>query len=220
MTSAQSYGVINDKDGFVNVRKSPGVNSPIVGKIYTDQLFGYDYEKQEGSSWVQIIQQNSGLEGYISRNKISPLSKFKSIGKIKLYKDSCIASNDSISVIIKSSSFKKQQHKLQYNRPGKNESAFLLKIDGKEFWGADGDAPKREISLIKIIKNGLPVDIPKSAYNDLYEPNFSSYSINIYINSNTIYIKMANSDGAGGYTVIWVIKDNKFYKRYIDNAMA
>ncbi|MEO8884977.1 MAG: SH3 domain-containing protein [Mucilaginibacter sp.] len=206
ISTAQSYGIINDKDGFVNVRKSPSINSPIVGKIYSDQLFGYDYDTADNSKWVDIFQQheNTGhLEGYISRNKILPLTALKKNKK----------NNDSLSVVIKSSAFNPQMHTLQYNKPRKNERADLVKIDGKAIWGQDGGIPKKEISSVKIIKNGTQITIPKTAYNDLYEPDFGS--LNIYSNKNTIYIEMENSDGAGWYTIIWVIKDNKFDYRYI-----
>ena len=35
----ESYAVIHDPDGFVNVRQEKSVKSPIVGKIYNENIF-------------------------------------------------------------------------------------------------------------------------------------------------------------------------------------
>ncbi|HKB43436.1 MAG TPA: hypothetical protein VKC90_03570, partial [Chitinophagaceae bacterium] len=143
----------------------------------------------------------------------------KSIKNIRLSKDSCVAINDSLIVVIKSISFNPKIHKLMYSNPIPNENTLpvLLKIDDHHFWGTDGELPKRIISNVKIIKNGVSVVIPKDAFNDLYEPQLRS--LHVYIDkSDTIYIEMDNSDGAGAYSIIWTIKNNKFQKRYIDNS--
>ena len=63
----------------------------------------------------------------------------------------------------------------------------------------------------------MSIDIPKDAYKDLYEPSLRTLSIFSGADS-TFYVRMDNSDGAGAYTIIWVIKDNKYLGRYIDTS--
>jgi hypothetical protein len=225
LANAQSFAIINDKDDFVNVRKDKSINSPIVGKIYNDSIFGYDPDDK--SDWLQIYKQDLetqngyGKEGYIYKNRIFPLSKFRSIKNIKSFKDSCVAINDSLIIIVKSGSFNPKKHKLTYSKPIPNEhiASVLTEIDGKQFWGTDGDIPKKIITAVTIIKNGVSIIIPKNAFNDLYEPWLKSLQVYIGKN-NTIYIEMDNSDGAGAYSIIWIIKNNHYLKKYIDNSNA
>lgn len=116
-------------------------------------------------------------------------------------------------VIVKKAAFNSKKHKLT-GKPGSISS-----IDGKPFWGTDGPIPKQIITSVKIIISGKSILIPINAYNDLYEPNLST--LQIYIGKdNTIYVEMDNSDGAGAYSIIWIIKNNQYFKRYIDNSDA
>jgi hypothetical protein len=218
---AQTYAIINDKDGFVNIRKDKNLSSPIVGKIYNDKVFSYDEEDLDKSGWVRIYKQDfdhNGMEGYIHKSRILSLSKFKTIKKIKFYKDSCMAINDSLTIVIKSKLFNPRFHKLTYSKPlDKHSQGILIRIDSRHIWGTDGELPKKMISSLTLIKNGIPIIIPKIAINDLYEPNFKSFKI--YLSPNdVIYIEMDNSDGAGAYSIIWTIKNGKYLERYIDNS--
>jgi len=145
-----SYGVINDKDGFVNVRKEKNAHSPIVGKIFNESIFGYAIDDK--SNWAKIYKQDEKkpvyLEGYIDRNRIKPFTAFKKLNRPKVYHDSCTIKNDTLSIIIKASIFISRQHKLSYEKPGcKNCVTVLTKIDNKRIWGTDGELP-RKIYLI------------------------------------------------------------------------
>ncbi len=217
---AQTYAIINDKDGFVNVRKDRSIKSPIIDKIYANSVFFYDEEDK--SEWVGVFnyKANSGT-GYIHKSKILPLSKLKSIKKIKLYKDSCITYNDSISIVIKSSLFNSKRHTLSYEKMGSGKDMFkvLAKIDDKHIWGTDGDLPKECISYIRVIKNKKNILIPKNAFDDLYQPALETLKV-YFAEHDTVYIEMDNSDGAGYYSVIWIIKNNQYLTRYIDNSNA
>jgi hypothetical protein len=225
-SSAQTYAIINDKDGSVNIRKDRGTTSPIVGKINTDDVFACD-DDEDKSDWIKIYKLDWGTEnefateGYVHKSRVFPLSKFKSVKNFRLLKDSCIATNDSLTVIIKSKSFNPKIHKLTYNQPISKANAhpILVKIDNRHIWGTDGNLPKRIISDVKIVKNGMSVVIPEEAFNDLYEPQFRS--LQVYLGKNdTIYIEMDNSDGAGGYSIIWIIKNGQYLRRYVDNSFA
>ena len=69
---------------------------------------------------------------------------------------------------------------------------------------------------MKLLINEKPISIPSAAYTDLFEPGIKSF--NIYFDKKgKIYLYMpSSSDGAGFYTVVWVIKNGKYVKRYID----
>ena len=222
---AQSFSIINDKDGFVNVRKESNPKSAIVGKLYIDDIFGVDEDDTVDITkleWFKIYKQIDryhSLEGYIHKSRNFFLFHFPTIKKVKTYADSCVCNNDSLKVVIKSGIFKPRNHKLTNSVVDKTTNTLteLNKIDGHQIWGTDGELPRTAITSLKVTINGSKIDIPKSAFYDLYEPRFSS--ITVYLGkNNTIYVKMGNSDGAGAYTIIWIIKNGKYLKRYIDNS--
>jgi len=217
-SKAQEYAIIKDKDGFVNVRKGPNAKSEIIGKLYVDDIFSYDTES-ESAGWVEIYKEdikkdNSMIEGYIDKTRLFPLSQLKSLGRKFTGSHSVGIKNDSISITINASAFNAKSHKLHYD--GQNQ---LISIDGKHIWGTDGNMPKVKITGVNVSINNTNIIIPKSEFGDLYEPNFRLFHAYLFKNG-TIYIEMDNSDGVGAYTIIWVIKDNKYFKRYIDNGNA
>jgi hypothetical protein len=209
--NAQSFAIINDKDGYVNIRENRSITSRIVGKINNDCVFSYD--ESDKSDWVRVYTQytedaSGGTAGFVHKSRILPLSAFKTIKTTKFLKDSCIARNDSLIVIIKSSPFNPAKHRLFY------ADKELKKIDGKFIWGTDGEVPKTTISSLKIIRKGEVITVPQSALNNLYEPRFET--LKVFAGANdSIYIELDNSDGAGAYSIIWTIKGNKYLKKFI-----
>jgi hypothetical protein len=215
------YAVIKDTDGYVNVRHDPSVNAPILGKIYNYSVFNCE---PNGTNWWKVLQMgtengSSLLEGYIYKDKVSLLKNWKTVIIKKGFADSAVFKNDSLTIIVKKRVFRFKQHKLFYHKgnPNENTASYLEKIDGKRFWGTDGEIPRNVISSIKLIDNRAPIVIPEEAFKDLYEPNLQTLSF-CSDAQNIFYVRMNNSDGAGAYTIIWVIKDNKYLKRYIDTS--
>jgi hypothetical protein len=62
--------IINDKDGFTNVRKEANANSQVVGKFVTNELFFFT--PVSGSNWWPVYRnETSSCIGYIYKNKIT-----------------------------------------------------------------------------------------------------------------------------------------------------
>jgi len=211
-TRAQNYAIINDKDGFVNIRKEANSKSEIIGKLYSKNIFLYDTESETLSKWIKIYKQQpkkSLLEGYVYEDKIYSISRFPRLRQKKTSINNSTLQNDSMLVTVRSSKFISKNHRLSFQGDQTH-------IDGKLIWGADNSMPHIHISSVIVSIDGNIVNIPNKAFEDLYEPNYSNF--NVYLGkNNTIYIEMDNSDGAGAYTVIWIIKDGKYFDRYIDN---
>lgn len=92
----QFAGVIDDPDGFVNVRDMPSVNSKVVEKIKKDELFFYtpiwgtnwckvevihfkkpleDYDEGEDESKHEDLEYETHFVGYIHKSRIMPFEK-------------------------------------------------------------------------------------------------------------------------------------------------
>ncbi|MVN89513.1 SH3 domain-containing protein [Mucilaginibacter aquatilis] len=220
--SAQSFAIINDTDDFVIVRENPNVKSKVRGKLHINEIFSYDASSK--AEWVEIYREdsrNTGLEGYIQKSELLPLSLFKSTTSHSITNNSVTVMSGSMTLKLTSKPFNAKNHKLKFENPYpqcKNCILILSKIDNRFLWGTDGGAPKKAVKSLNMTFKGLLVSIPTSAFSDLYEPVLNS--IQVFQNKKTIYIQMDNGDGAGGYTVIWVIKNGHYIKRYLDDSHA
>jgi hypothetical protein len=70
---ASSYkkAVINDPDGYTNVRDGKSVNYNVIAKIYENEVF-FAYPST-ASNWYPVITKN-GIKGYVHNSRISFLS--------------------------------------------------------------------------------------------------------------------------------------------------
>jgi len=219
-----SYAIIKDTDGYVNVRATPNINSAIVGRISKYQIFLCE---PNSTNWwkVEQIKYNRKteyfLDGYLYKNRISLITDFESVKEESTLGNSYELRTSAFLIRLSKKKFNPKEHKLTYSKadPSQNTASGLIKIDGKRFWGEDETIPKESISNLKIIHNNTSILVPDSAFKDLYEPRLNTISISAGPD-NTFYLLMTNSDGAGGYTVIWIFKDDRYYGRYIDDSLA
>ena len=91
-----------------------------------------------------------------------------------------------------------------------------MRIDGKTFYGTDGEKPHTEIASVSLTINGDSISIPNRAWNDLYEPDLHNLEVYSSQDKHRIYILMSNSDGAGAYDLAWCIVNGKYIRRVVD----
>ncbi len=70
--SQSQIGIINDKDGFVNIRVDKSSKSEIIGKILKNEYFTF-FEDNASNWW--IIESKTGLIGYVHKSRISFIKK-------------------------------------------------------------------------------------------------------------------------------------------------
>lgn len=114
-------------------------------------------------------------------------------------------------VTVRTGSFDPSKHKFAY------EAKFLVKIDGKPYYGNYGKIPQTTITEVTIISGKDTIRVPQNALFDLYNPVFNSADA-VYISSDKrkLYVYMLNKDEAGSYETTWVIQDNKYLRRVLD----
>jgi len=59
------------------------------------------------------------------------------------------------------------------------------------------------------------IEIPASALENLYEPNLENTEAFYDDKNDILYIASMNSDGAGGYNVLWVIEKRQYKTRHV-----
>lgn len=188
----------------------------------------------QDAEYSDFRKKNEGFLHVTDKSIRSDLSCFtiggieESMGKGKLKEipvkeygpDFITFDSNQVFVNIKSGPFFPTKHKLA------KEGDHLVKIDGKPFYGNYGKMPSATIAKLLVIVGKDTVDIPSSAYFDLYNPGFTypdaagmrrtKDAVYLSPDKHTFYIYMLNKDDSGSYEVTWLIQDKKYLRRVID----
>ena len=206
----EAFAVINDKDGYVNVRKEKSVHRKVLKKLDNNTLiFVFVYDKADDGNWI-----HPDYEGYIYNDRVKWIHNFPQIAKGIAKGNTIVFEGKEIQVVLSTEKFDKSKHSFKYHKEYRD---VIEKIDGKLFWGTDGNMPKREYKSIEVKIRGKQVSIPQSAYNDLYESYlYTEFNSVHYVEDNDIlYIVANNGDGAGAYMVCWQIEKGVYKGRKV-----
>jgi hypothetical protein len=87
-------------------------------------------------------------------------------------------------------------------------------IDGKEVFGIDGSVPREEFSEFSFWLDSVRIPVHEEIYKIFYDPDFGYLEGGKYIdafwgnNYESVFVYMNGSDGAGGYSVTWLLQKN------------
>ena len=205
-----AFAVINDKDGYVNVRKEKSVHSKVLKKLDNNTLiFVLEYDKAQEGNWIYADN-----EGYIYNDRVKWIHNFPQIAKGIAKGNTIVFEGKEIQVVLSTEKFDKDKHSFKYHKEYRD---IIEKIDGKPFWGTDGNIPKKEYKSIEVKIRGKQVSIPKSAYSDLYESYLYAEFNSVYYDKDNdiLYIVADNGDGAGAYMVCWQIEKGVYKGRKV-----
>ena len=207
-TAFGQFGIIADKDGFVNIRNSPKISNNIVDTLTSGQIVFCLEEEGEWRPTSYHLNGQHCKSGYIHKSRIKLIDDFNKIPYDKLTDSIVTFKKDSIKLVITKTKFNPRNNKLQYHKG--NPSSWLEKINGKEIFGVDGNVPKNQYGQITLTFGKEKIQLP---IDNLFEPNLDYIAVNIDEKNKTIYISAMNSDGAGSYAVLWIIENGKFKQR-------
>lgn len=225
------YYLVNDKDGYVNVRSRPDINAPVSFKL-PDSAIVYESfaeEADEKSNWLHVDfylpakQKAKSAEdytpdvmkgftlcsGYIYKPRLTAIEKLSKLNYKEL-KNGYSCYKDSVTIKVTLQPFTASKHSIGFHPEYKE---LYDKIDNKPMIGTDGSKPRDEIKEISAIINGLQVFIPPAAYKNLFNP--SSAGAAYTDGKGNFYLVMYNSDGAGSYSCIFCFKNGKFIRRLV-----
>lgn len=208
-----SYGqfaIIQDTDGYVNIRSSAAITANISDTLHNGRFVWYF---DNAGEWVNIDYQKKGISknGYIHKSRIIYLTTFDSIPLLKTEANKIIFSHDSLQVSLSFKKFNPARHKLTYKR--EDGVSYISRINNKVIWGTDGNIPKTQYASVIIKKGNTSSQLPLSAIENLYEPNPGFHECHYDKKKDILYISALNSDGAGSYALLWVIEKGKYKER-------
>lgn len=206
------YGIYitKDPDGWVNIRNE----GKIIDKLANNHLvFVFDDIIDENAPWISIEYQkdDSTKYGSIHQSRLKSVTDMQNLPVISKSDDSYSYKINNLKVQIDIRSFDLKNKKLEYSSDG----PWLEKINNKKIWGVENDLPKIQYENIEITENGKKYNLPKYAYDDLFEPSLDSTNVFYDNDTQILYIVSLNSDGAGGYLAAWKIKNGKYIDRLV-----
>ncbi|OYU96585.1 MAG: hypothetical protein CFE21_09385 [Bacteroidetes bacterium B1(2017)] len=213
-TTFAQFGIIADQDGYVNVRKSPTSSAAIIDTLGNGQIVFCI--KKEGVWYTTDYHLNpiKNKSGFIHTSRVKLIPDFEKIQSEKQTDTSITFKKDSIKLTITRRKFNPKGNKLFYYKssPKENEIPWIVKINGKHFWGTDGDIPKYQYGQMRLSIGNEIINLPTE---NLFEPTIFFTKVYRDAKKNTIYIVASNSDGAGAYEVLWIIENGAFKQQII-----
>ena len=210
----EAFAVINDKDGYVNVRKGKSAQSKVLKRLNNKTIvFVYNYDKATDGNWIYTDE-----EGYIYNDRVKWIHKFSIIAKGIAKGNTIVFEGKEIQVVLTSGKFDKSKHSFEYF---KDSPTGIEVIDDELPYGTDGKMPTTEYRSIEVNIHGKRVSLPKDAYSDLYEPTFLTDHNSVYYDkeSDILYIVANNNYAERPYKVCWQIEKGVYKGRKVSELV-
>ncbi len=210
----EAFAVINDKDGYVNVREGKSAQSEVLKKLNNKTIvFVYNYDKATDGNWIYTDE-----EGYIYNDRVKWIHKFPIIAKGIAKGNTIVFEGKEIQVVLTSGKFDKSKHSFEYF---KDSPTGIEVIDDELPYGTDGKMPTTEYRSIEVNIHGKRVSLPKDAYSDLYQPTFLTDHNSVYYDkeSDILYIVANNNYADRPYMVCWQIEKGSYKGRKVSELV-
>ena len=210
----EAFAVINDKDGYVNVRKGKSAQSKVLKRLNNKTIvFVYNYDKATDGNWIYTDE-----EGYIYNDRVKWIHKFPIIAKGIAKGNTIVFEGKEIQVVLTSGKFDKSKHSFEYF---KDSPTGIEVIDDELPYGTDGKMPTTEYRSIEVNIHGKRVSLPKDAYSDLYQPTFLTDHNSVYYDkeSDILYIVANNNYADRPYMVCWQIEKGSYKGRKVSELV-
>jgi hypothetical protein len=209
------FAVIQDKDGYSNVRDSAHIEARLTDTLHNGH-FVYCFEKK--GNWVNIdyTKKQADRRGYVYFDRLRVVTEFESIPPVSGAANSITFSKDSLTIMLTRHLFKKSNNKFTYYKEAEGQ---IELINGKPIWGTDGGMPGTQYKSIVVSIGQRKIHLPATAINNLFEPRLTDTQVNYDSTNDILYIQSSNSDGAGFYQVIWKIEKGIYKERYIASGI-
>ena len=209
LIATAQVAIIQDEDGYTNVREAPNGQAKIIHQIHENKVFWYDDNPDAAQEWIKVyIPKNNFsfdcasselMNGFIHASRLKPLGALTRYDGANLTFEYKIQAFDSTNRII-----------------DREDGEWAIAIDGRPVWGADGGLPKTEVVAIKASINGQPIEIHSVFFSDLYE---CDNTFRVYQNGDVYFVHQWNSDGAGAYELVWVLTEEGLRQRLVGTVL-
>ncbi len=190
--------IIDDTDGYLNIREKPTANSRIVGRIEKYELF-FDARyfcfndtlqfKHYPPNWIPVCKDMGPMVGYVYKPNALPLEMLPVLVGEK-DGNRLVCGNDKFRIILSLSDFDPKGHKIEDYHT----------VDGvfkKGFYGDKDGYSNKEISSLTLYQDGKKKSLPIDHIKDYFNPGMA-----VYIGpAGELYIQISCGDGGEVYMI-------------------
>ncbi len=201
--------VVEDADGFTNLRAAPGTNAKVVGKALSGAVIAIEPGAGK-SGWHRVAPELSDEEQWIHGSRLRKLEGWRGADAAgKGGEKEATVTLEDVVVRVGRAPFRAAEHEVTPMKDGR------VLVDRLAPWGQDGGLPWHGLTL-SVRVGGVPVKLPPRALKNLFEPNPESLLVLRPAKKNGQFVVvMVNGDGAGGYCVAWSFRDGAYVSRAV-----
>jgi hypothetical protein len=217
------YGIVQDPDGFVNVRASDSLKSKVVDRLKNGEVVSCSFEQGEkgDASFCAALYDSNGRVnfGFIHKSRVNFFNGFQKWKFIQSISNEAVyqSGENKIRVIVRPAQVAIKDFK--------KTAQSYTHYKNKAFFGTDGGFPEDgmyQLREIHVLYNGKTTIIPQQNLEQYFFPNtplvkgsLNDYeTAEIYSQGNDLYILNSLSNGgAAQYTMLLHIKDGKLIKQ-------
>ncbi|HCA5284701.1 TPA: SH3 domain-containing protein [Acinetobacter nosocomialis] len=210
--SYADFGFIQDKDGYVNVRKNSSLSSKVTTKLNNNEIVSCVMDEETNN--FCLVNASNGVTGFVYKNRINNFGGYTSIKLSQYSREKAVYSDKNIIVEVYA---KKAILDPKLYKTFKGEYKYF---NDNKFFGTDGSLPdnnflqldkiivkekdnKIEVSRTELEQYFFPKDSIDGGKNELAD--FKIY----YLNNNIFILNTFNNGGAAAYNIVLNIKNGK-----------
>ncbi|MFI8009909.1 SH3 domain-containing protein [Acinetobacter sp. ABJ_C4_1] len=206
------FGLIQDKDGYVNVRENSSLSSKVTSKLNNNEIVSCVMDEETNN--FCLVNASNGATGFVYKNRINNFSGYTSIKLSQYSREKVIYSDKNIIVEVYA---KKAISDPKLYKTFKGEYKYF---NDKKFFGTDGTLPNNDfLQLDKIIikDKDKKIEIGKNDIEQYFFPKngidgdkneLADFKI-YYLNNNIYILNTFNNGGAAAYNIVLNVKNGK-----------
>jgi hypothetical protein len=210
--SYADFGFIQDKDGYVNVRKNSSLSSKVTTKLNNNEIVSCVMDEETNN--FCLVNASNGVTGFVYKNRINNFGGYTSIKLSQYSREKAVYSDKNIIVEVYA---KKAILDPKLYKTFKGEYKYF---NNKNFFGTDGSLPDNNfLQLDKIIvkEKDNTIEISRTELEQYFFPKdgvdvgkneLADFKI-YYLNNNIYILNTFNNAGAAAYNIILNIKNGK-----------
>lgn len=210
--SYADFGFIQDKDGYVNVRKNSSLSSKVTTKLNNNEIVSCVMDEETNN--FCLVNASNGVTGFVYKNRINNFGGYTSIKLSQYSREKAVYSDKNIIVEVCA---KKAILDPKLYKTFKGEYKYF---NDKKFFGTDGSLPDNNfLQLDKIIIKNKDKKI-KIGKNDIEQYFFPKNGIDgdkneladfkiYYLNNNIYILNTFNNGGTAAYNIVLNMKNGK-----------
>ena len=213
-TTISQTAIINDPDGFSNIRDKANGQSSITDTVANGRLV-YVFKDMVEGNWLPV-EYNKGkkiISGFIHSSRIIYLNSLTPFKEVKQRDSAVELQLDAIQIMLQTKKFSEKGRVIKYEKTdGQN---YVKSIDNQFPWGTDNSMPRFEFKAIQVRIKDKVIPFPPNTYQDLFNPNPGMTKAWLDKKTGKVYIETLNGSDASACVVVWVLKSEQVVGREI-----